>query len=92
MPTDTELLQRITTNPSMMGGKPVLRGQRITVEQIVRWFAAGSNEAELLDQFPFLEADDIRAALLYASRLTALTRMSGDAVDKATHLADASAR
>ncbi len=90
--TDTELLGRITTNASIMGGKPTVRGLRITVEQIVRWFAAGTSEKELLEQFPFLEADDVRAALLYASRLTALTRMSGEAVAKATHLEDAPAR
>lgn len=92
MSTDETLLQRITTNPSIMGGKPTVRGLRMTVEQIVRWFAAGTGEKELLQQFPFLEADDVRAALLYASRVTALTRMSGDAVAKATHLEDAPAR
>lgn len=92
MITDDELLRRITTDPSVMGGKPVVRGLRITIEQIVRWFAAGTNEQELLTEFPFLESDDIRAALLYASRVTALTRMSGEAVAKATHLEDAPAR
>jgi uncharacterized protein (DUF433 family) len=92
MATDDVLLRRITTNPTIMGGKPVVRGQRITVEHIVRWFAAGSTEQDLLKEFPFLEVDDIRAALLYASRLTALTRMSGEAVAKATHLEDAPAR
>jgi uncharacterized protein (DUF433 family) len=92
MSTDDELLRRITTNPSIMGGKPVVRGLRITIEQIVRWFAAGTSEQELLAEFPFLEADDIRAALLYASRVTALTRMSGEAAAKATHLEDAPAR
>jgi uncharacterized protein (DUF433 family) len=92
MSTDDELLRRITTNPSIMGGKPVVRGLRITIEQIVRWFAARTSEQELLAEFPFLEADDIRAALLYASRVTALTCMSGEAVAKATHLEDAPAR
>jgi uncharacterized protein (DUF433 family) len=92
MATDDELLRRITTNPSIMGGKPVVRGLRITIEQIVRWFAAGTSEQDLLAEFPFLEADDVRAALLYASRVTALTRMSGEAVAKATHLEDAPTR
>jgi uncharacterized protein (DUF433 family) len=92
MTTDDELLKRITTSPSIMGGKPVVRGLRITIEQIVRWFAAGTSEQELLAEFPFLEADDVRAALLYASRVTALTRMSGEAVAKATQLEDAPAR
>ena len=67
MLTDDELLKRITTNPSIMGGKPTVRGLRITIEQIVRWFAAGTSEQELLEQFPFLEPDDVRAALLHAS-------------------------
>ena len=92
MAIDDHLLQRITTNPAIMGGKPTVRGLRMTVEQIVRWFAAGTGEKELLEQFPFLEADDVRAALLYASRVTALTRMSGEAVAKATHIEDAPAR
>lgn len=92
MITDDELLKRITTNPSIMGGKPVVRGLRITIEQIVRWFAVGTSEQELLAEFPFLEADDIRAALLYASRETALTRVSGEIVAMATHLDDAPAR
>jgi uncharacterized protein (DUF433 family) len=92
MTTDDELLKRITTDPSIMDGKPVVRGLRITIEQIVRWFAAGTSEQELLAEFPFLEPDDIRAALLYASRVTAMTRMSGEAVAKATHLEDAPAR
>lgn len=69
MPTDDHLLQRITLNPSIMGGKPTVRGFRMTIEQIVRWVAAGTGEKELLEQFPFLEADDVRAALLYASRI-----------------------
>ena len=92
MMTDDDLLARITTNPTIMGGKPTVRGLRITVEQIVRWFAAGTGEQELLRQFPFLEPEDVRAALLYASRVTALARMSGEAVAKATHLEDAPAR
>ena len=91
MTDDRQLLQRITTAAGIMGGKPVVRGQRISVEQIVRWFAAGSTEDELLREFAFLERDDIRAALLYASRLAALTRMSGEAVAKATRLDDAPA-
>lgn len=69
MPTDDHLLQRITTNPAIMGGKPTVRGLRMTVEQIVRW-SAGTGEKELLEQFPFLEPDDVRGALLYASRVT----------------------
>lgn len=92
MQNDDELLKRITTDPTIMGGKPTVRGLRMPVEQIVRWFAAGTGEIELLEQFPFLEPDDIRAALLYASRATALTRMSGEAIAKATHLEDAAAR
>lgn len=67
MSQDQKLLERITVDPAILGGKPCIRGMRISVEQIVRWFASGGSEAGLTSQFPFLETDDVRAALLYAS-------------------------
>ncbi len=66
--TDT-LLARITVNPKVMVGKPTVRGLRITVEQILAALAAGVSQEELLADYPELEADDIRAALLYAREL-----------------------
>ena len=64
---EQELLRRITLNPRVLCGKPTIRGMRISVEQIVRAVAGGVPEADLLDDFPDLEPDDIRAAVLYAA-------------------------
>jgi len=60
-------LDRITLNPLVMEGKPCIRGMRITVGNIMGLLAAGHSVAEILDEFPELEEEDIRAALSYAS-------------------------
>lgn len=62
-----ETLDRITTNPEVMGGKPCLRGLRVTVGTVVGLVAAGRTTAEILDLYPYLEAEDIRQALAYAA-------------------------
>ena len=77
------LLSRITSDPAIFGGKPIIRGQRFAVEHLLDYLAAGTTETQLLAEFPFLEADDIRAALLYAGRLAGMTRMSGASVNAA---------
>ena len=64
-----ELLSRIATNPKIMVGKPIIRGLRITVDQILKTLAAGVNIKELLEDYPELEREDIEAALLYAAEL-----------------------
>ena len=64
-----ELLKRITINPKVMVGKPVIRGMRITVEQIIEALAGGVTEKEILEDYPELEAEDIKAALFYANEL-----------------------
>jgi uncharacterized protein (DUF433 family) len=61
-----ELLNRITVNPEVLVGKPTIRGMRISVEQILDALAAGVSEEELLEDYPALEADDIRAVVSYA--------------------------
>jgi uncharacterized protein (DUF433 family) len=61
------LLERVTHDPRVMGGKPCIRGMRVTVGAIVGLLASGSNEAEILAAYPYLEPDDIRAALAYAA-------------------------
>jgi uncharacterized protein (DUF433 family) len=58
---------RIEINPAVMMGKPVIRGTRIPVELILRKLAEGAIEADLLDAYPHLTADDLRAALAYAA-------------------------
>ena len=62
-----ELLERITHDPAVMGGKPCIRGMRLTVGTILGLLAAGRKEAEILAAYPYLEPDDIRAALAYAT-------------------------
>ena len=58
---------RISANPSVMMGKPCITGTRITVELILRKLGAGWTFAELLDAYPALNTDDIRAALAFAA-------------------------
>ncbi|MBI1903520.1 MAG: DUF433 domain-containing protein [Planctomycetia bacterium] len=60
-------LKRITFNPQVMGGKPCIRGLRVTVGTIVGLVAAGHSWAEILGAYPYLEEDDIREALSYAA-------------------------
>ncbi|MFN5532754.1 MAG: DUF433 domain-containing protein [Planctomycetaceae bacterium] len=58
---------RITFDPQVMGGKPCLRGLRVTVGTIVGLIASGATPREILDDYPYLERDDITAALSYAA-------------------------
>lgn len=60
-------LDRITFDPAVMGGKPCLRGMRVTVGTIVGLVAAGHGIEEILKLYPYLEAEDIRQALAYAA-------------------------
>ena len=62
-------LRRITVDPAVMGGKPCIRGMRVTVGMIVESIAAGRSIADLLADFPYLEEADIREALAYAASL-----------------------
>lgn len=64
-----KLLQRITFDQSVLTGKPVIRGMRISVEMILDLLAKGVSVQEILEDYPMLEPDDIRAVLLYAKRL-----------------------
>jgi uncharacterized protein (DUF433 family) len=70
-----KLLNRITVNPGVLVGKPTVRGMRISVEQILDALAAGVSEQELLEDYPVLELDDIRAVLLYARDIVASERV-----------------
>ncbi|MEO5960922.1 MAG: DUF433 domain-containing protein [Opitutaceae bacterium] len=60
-------LHRITFNPKQCGGKPCIRGMRIRVKDVLGMLAAGMTEAQILEDFPDLEAGDIRASLEYAA-------------------------
>ena len=60
-------LDRITFDPQVMGGKPCIRGMRVTVGTIVGLIASGSTTADILKDYPYLEVEDIQAALSYAA-------------------------
>ena len=66
---EQELLIRININPQIFGGKPIIRGRRLAVEQILGMLAAGDTSETLIAAYPWLESDDIRACLVYARRL-----------------------
>jgi uncharacterized protein (DUF433 family) len=59
--------ERITIEPDKRGGKPCIRGMRITVYDVLEYLASGMTEAEILADFPYLEAEDIRACLAFAA-------------------------
>ena len=61
------LAERITVDPAVMGGRPCVRGLRVSVGTVVGLLAAGRSNDEILALYPYLEADDIRAALEYAA-------------------------
>jgi uncharacterized protein (DUF433 family) len=66
---DVQQLDRITMDPEVMGGKPCIRGMRVTVGMIVEALAAGRTIEQLLADFPYIEEPDIREALAFAARL-----------------------
>ena len=60
-------MERITFNPEQCGGRPCIRGMRIRVKDVLDLLAAGVDEAEILADYPYLEAEDIDAVLAYAA-------------------------
>ena len=60
-------LERISMDATVMGGKPCIRGTRVTVGTVVGLLAAGRSTEEILDAYPYLEMEDVRAALSYAA-------------------------
>ena len=68
---DTALLERITANAEIFGGKPIVRGMRISVELVLSLLAQGVPQAEILADYPDLEPDDVRACLAYAHSVIA---------------------
>jgi uncharacterized protein (DUF433 family) len=68
---DEQLVQRITLNPEIMAGKPIIRGTRIPVELIVRMLAQWIPESDILREYPRLQPEDLRAALTNAARTLA---------------------
>lgn len=63
-----KLMERITMEPGKCGGRPCIRGLRVRVTDVLGMLAEGTTTQEILKDFPYLEADDIKAALAYAAR------------------------
>ena len=63
---ETKLLERITINPEIFGGKPIIRGRRLALEHVLGMLAAGDTIESLVEAYPWLEAEDVQACLLYA--------------------------
>ncbi len=76
--TEQELLKRITANPQIFGGKPIIRGMRISVELILSLLAQGETAEDILADYPDLTREDLQACLSYAHAVIA--RDSLDAV------------
>ncbi|MFO1094553.1 MAG: DUF433 domain-containing protein [Planctomycetaceae bacterium] len=72
-----DALQRITANPAIFGGKPIIRGMRISVELILSLLAQGETPEGILKDYPDLEIEDIRASLEYARAAIANDLLDG---------------
>ena len=81
MATEKELLERITVRPDVFGGKPIVRNMRIAVEHILGMLAAGDTTQLILEEYPFLEPEDIQACLVFARRSVA-----GEHVEDIAHI------
>ena len=68
-------LERITFDARIFGGKPIIRGRRLAVEHVLGMLAAGDTPEAILEAYPWLEAEDIRACLLYARRVVGHERI-----------------
>ena len=77
------LLERITVNPEIFGGKPIIRGRRLAVEHVLGMLAAGDSIDTLLEGYPWLERDDVLACLVYARRMVGHERV--EPMFKETH-------
>ena len=66
--TEAELLKRITFDPEIYGGKPIIRGRRLAVEHVVRMLAAGDTPESLIEEYDWLEKEDVSACLAYAAK------------------------
>lgn len=72
---EIELLARITYNPEIFSGKPIIRGRRLAVEHVLGMLAAGDTTETLLTAYPWLEPEDIQACLLYARKMVSQERI-----------------
>jgi len=80
---ETDLLKRITVNPKIFGGKPIIRGHRLAVEHILGMLAAGDTVEDLLRAYSWLEREDVLACLAYARRVVGHERIEPAITDEA---------
>lgn len=73
--TENELLKRITYDPQIFGGKPIIRGRRLAVEHVLGMLAAGDSIRDIVTAYEWLEDDDVKACLLYARKIVAQERI-----------------
>jgi uncharacterized protein (DUF433 family) len=79
---ETDLLKRVTVNPKIFGGKPIVRGRRLAVEHVLGMLAAGDSTEDLLRAYPWLEREDILACLAYARRVVGHERVEPAMTDE----------
>jgi uncharacterized protein (DUF433 family) len=72
---EQQLLKRITVDPAIFSGKPIIRGRRLAVEHVLGMLAAGDSPEVILQGYPWLEKEDIQACLVYARRLVGHERV-----------------
>lgn len=80
--SEAKLLERITVNPQIFGGKPIIRGRRLAVEHVLGMLAAGDTIETILEGYPWLEREDIQACLAYAHRVVGHERIEPLHIEK----------
>lgn len=78
------LLERITVNPQIFGGKPIIRGRRLAVEHVLGMLAAGDTAETIIEGYPWLEPEDVQACLVYARRHVGHERIEPLVIDAET--------
>jgi len=76
---EKKLIKRITVNPEIFGGKPIIRGKRLAIEHVLGMLAAGDTPETILKGYDWLEPEDIHACLLYAHRMVSHERVEFNA-------------
>jgi uncharacterized protein (DUF433 family) len=72
---ERKLLERITVNPKIFGGKPIIRGRRLAVEHVLGMLGAGDSIETILEGYPWLEREDVQACLVYARKVVGHERI-----------------
>lgn len=72
---ENRLLERIAVDPKIFGGKPIIRGRRLAVEHVLGMLAAGDTTETILQGYPWLEEEDIKACLVYARKIVGHERV-----------------